>query len=516
TGMAEGRRYLFHPLERRGVVIGLQAPQLGALMIGVAFALLCLLVIPGGLGALAALTSLGTGAAAALWPVQGRPPVSWFPVVGRWAQRRRGGPRLAHRVPRTVRVGREGPWGLVDAGPAVGATGSGRPCRGGPARTTTPRGISLVEAPALPGDAPMGVVRDVHSGTWAAVLALRGRSLALLEPSDKERRLGAWGAILAGLARSGSPVQRVQWIETSAAGDAGELARYLDEAGVAAVDRHLEAARRSYEELIARSGPASQEHHVLLVLAVRPRHGRGAGDGKAERAAFDVLRRETRLLQGQLRNAELGASTPLTPEGLAMVLRTGVDAVGPQRPPGGIAAGAARAAAGVVAWPMATDEAWSAFRADGLWHATYWIAEWPRIEVAPDFMAPLLLCPGRRRVSLLMGPVPAERATRQIESARTADAADEELRRRAGFLSTARRQRQAEGVLKREAELADGHAEFRFSGYVTVSAATREDLESSCSQVEQAAQQAHLELRRLWGQQAEAFTWTQPLGRGLR
>jgi hypothetical protein len=34
--------------------------------------------------------------------------------------------------------------------------------------------------------------------------------------------------------------------------------------------------------------------------------------------------------------------------------------------------------------------------------------------------------------------------------------------------------------------------------------------------MEQAARAAHLELRRLYGRQAEAFTWTLPLGRGLR
>ena len=56
--------------------------------------------------------------------------------------------------------------------------------------------------------------------------------------------------------------------------------------------------------------------------------------------------------------------------------------------------------------------------------------------------------------------------------------------------------REAEGVCRREAELADGHAEYRFSGYVTVTAADREGLEAACVETEQAAQRAHLELRR--------------------
>ena len=89
------------------------------------------------------------------------------------------------------------------------------------------------------------------------------------------------------------------------------------------------------------------------------------------------------------------------------------------------------------------------------------------------------------------------------------------MRRRAGFVASVRRQREATGVMHRRAELADGHAEYRFSGYVTVSAADRAELDQRGAEIEQAAQQSHLELRRLYGRQEEAYGWTLPLGRGL-
>jgi hypothetical protein len=114
-----------------------------------------------------------------------------------------------------------------------------------------------------------------------------------------------------------------------------------------------------------------------------------------------------------------------------------------------------------------------------------------------------------------MSPVPAERAVREARSARTADLADSEIRSRAGFLSSARRDQESAGALQREHELVEGHNEYRFSGYVTVSAANRSELAAACAEAEHSAQAAHLELRRLFGRQAEAFTWTQPLGRGL-
>jgi hypothetical protein len=159
---------------------------------------------------------------------------------------------------------------------------------------------------------------------------------------------------------------------------------------------------------------------------------------------------------------------------------------------------------------------WGRVQTDATWHATYWIAEWPRTDVAADFLGPLLLVSDMRRsVSVVMEPVGPLRAARKIEQARTADIADSELRRRGGFLATARRRREEEVLVEREGELADGHASFRFSGYVTVTAPDPDELELACGRMEQMAGQAGLELRRCYGDQALAFTCTLPFGRGL-
>jgi hypothetical protein len=115
-----------------------------------------------------------------------------------------------------------------------------------------------------------------------------------------------------------------------------------------------------------------------------------------------------------------------------------------------------------------------------------------------------------------MEPVSPLRAHREVEQAVLKGAADDELRSRAGFASTARRRRAQETASRREQELADGHADYRLAGYLTVTAGSLEELEASCGEVEQAAQQCSLELRRLDGQQDVAFTWTLPLARGLR
>jgi hypothetical protein len=166
-------------------------------------------------------------------------------------------------------------------------------------------------------------------------------------------------------------------------------------------------------------------------------------------------------------------------------------------------------------WPMAMEERWASVRVDGMVHATYWVAEWPRIDVRSDFLAPVVLTSARAAFSVVMEPLGPERAIRKVEASRTADLADSELRRRGGFVSTARHARESEVLARREAELAEGHASFRYSGFVTVSAATDEELASACDTVQHAAGQSRLALRRLYGDQASAYTCTLPLCRGL-
>lgn len=121
-----------------------------------------------------------------------------------------------------------------------------------------------------------------------------------------------------------------------------------------------------------------------------------------------------------------------------------------------------------------------------------------------------------RSVAVTFEPLPAERSTREVEAAITRDRADRELRARFGQSETARQRQACEATARREAELAAGHGEVRLSGFVTVSGRDDEDLRRACAEVLDHAARARLELHRLYGQQADAFTFTLPLCRGLR
>ncbi len=145
----------------------------------------------------------------------------------------------------------------------------------------------------------------------------------------------------------------------------------------------------------------------------------------------------------------------------------------------------------------------------------YWIAEWPRTGVGSGFLLPLMLEGGlRRTIAVTMAPVAPLRAARRAEHDRTSGAADAELRRRHGFAVTARARHEHEATTRRETELAEGHAAFRFTGYLAVTADDEEALAVACGRLEQSALQAQLELHRMYGAQEEGYTCTLPTGRG--
>ncbi len=488
---------------------GWRGGQISAVAIALVVGVGVLRASPSPVGVVAALAALAVGIAVATWPISGRTAEEWAPDA------------LRHAVALGRRSrDRASPFAGMDL-VGVDPSGEGR----GPRRLdaeSTPR-----TDPAGGGAARVGVLSDRSRRTFTAVLRASASGFVLLGEDDKARRVDAWAGVLASLARDGSAVHRVQWVErvvpveeepsSLRSGALGEGAGY-------------DTARGSYDALVAAEVHASLRHEVLLAVSIHA--GRAARAVKAagggDRGACTVLLRDVAALRRRLTDASVDVGAVLAPGALARVMRGAFDAreasshhsiprhrIGaptPARDP----ALRGWSQEDPWPWPMGVSAEWSRLRADGTWHATYWVAEWPRIDSRPDFLGPLLLpSEVRRSMSVVMEPLGPIAASRKVEQARTADIADAELRRRGGFLATARRRREEEILVRREVELADGHAHYRFSGYITVSAADPGELEEDCGRVEQAAGQAGLELRRCYGDQANAFLCTLPLGRGL-
>lgn len=513
-------RYRFGPLEQRGLIAGWRGGQIGAVASGLVIAVLALRSQPSIAGVVVALVLAAAGVAVACWPIAGRTAEQWLPLVVRWVaavargqrQQMSPAPGLGHVA--TVSNGSDG-----DAHPTMAPVGEDTRQLAGKYGV-----FAGVRVEPAAGDADrtgpaVGLIVDVRARTVTAVLAVRGHSFALLSGVDQDARISSWSRILASMAREGSDVHRVQWIESCLPDDADGVRSYHRAHATLGADS---AAGRSYDALLDEAPPVTRRHRVLVAVSVHTGHSarsiRASGGDPSV-----VLLREVSSLHGMLDGADISVDGVLSTGALASIIRqssvTG-SAIGLPDPSYRSAATGYRrlereTSSSRWPWPMAIEPSWDAVRIDGTWHATYWIAEWPRIEVTPDFLGPLLFSPLRRSIAVTMEPVSPTRAARQVAQARTADIADGELRRRSGFLVTARQTLENQGVELRDAELADGHAQYRFTGYVTVTADSRDELRDGCAAIEQSAGQARMELRLLYGEQDVAFACTLPLGRGL-
>jgi hypothetical protein len=461
----------FSRLPKRGRLLGLSGPRLACLAVAAA-ALVAGLYGGGGTGVAWTAPVWGAGGCLALAGVGGRKLIEWAPIVIRWASREWGGQTVYQR-----RVSKPRPAGTL----------------------------------ALPGDAASlrqhqdpatgaVMVHDPRRQTLTAVAEVSHPSFALLDPLDQERRVQAWGRVLASCCRSGR-IARVQVLE-----------RVLPDSGTGLADWWREHGRDDgswtawvYRELIDRAGPASERHQttisVALDLKTAAKAVKGAGGGI--KGAARVLGQELATLTTALRAADLHVSKWLGPADLAFALRTAYDPDAARRLEADPNLGRDPALAG----PVAVRESWASLRTDTAFHAVLWISEWPRSQVFPGFLAPLLLSSGiRRSFSLLVEPMRADQAARDLRKKKTEHLADQTQRARVGQIEDAAQQAEYQDVLTQEADLASGHGVCRYTGLIAVSAPTDTELQAALAAVEQAAVQASCETRILAGQQAQALT----------
>jgi len=501
----EYRRYRFGPLERQGLIGSLRPVQVVVIAVSLTLGVVVMRTLSSGTGVVVALAFALVAAGLCFWPVSGRSVEAWLPIVARRATARA--------------LGRHIRWSPAPlAGMRLAADGRPEPVASLP---EVGHDLELLAAP-FQGES-VGVLKDRGARSYTAVLAVRVTSFGLLDRTEQETRQAGWGSVLAGLARQGSPVSRIQWVERTVPAHGDEIGRYLGEAWARDTVPLDSLAMRSYLELTSSAPAVTRDHELFVSLQIDARRGwkqikRAGGKHGLDAGACAVLLREVEALAEHLTAADLRVVGALRPGMVATAIRVAFD---PWSRPGLAQLAAADPDRDGIdeaaAWPLGTAESWDAYRTDGAVHSTYWIASWPRVDVGAAFLSPLLLHTQMvRAIAVTIEPISPLKAIREVEAARTSDVADRELRGRMGFIETARRKRQTEAVARREEELSDGHAAVRFAGYVTVSARTPDELEHDCPEIEHAAQMSRLELLRLYGQQAEAFTYTLPLCRGLR
>jgi hypothetical protein len=163
------------------------------------------------------------------------------------------------------------------------------------------------------------MVHDPHAQTLTVLRQITHPSFVLPDPGEQERRVQAWGRVLATGCRSGR-IARIQILERTIPDSGSGLAQWWATQGV---DDGSWVAT-TYKELINRAGPAGERHVSTLSLSLdmkaAARQIRTAGRGL--RGAAAVLKQEMTTLTTALWAADLDASGWYTPGQLAIVLRT--------------------------------------------------------------------------------------------------------------------------------------------------------------------------------------------------
>jgi hypothetical protein len=464
---------------------GLAWRQLPVVVAAIAAATAALIRLPSRYGVIAAAAVLAVGLAVAFLPVAGHRLDIWVPLWIGWI-----GQRFARVYPwRSSTPARGHLAGYVVADPPPEMAG-----------------VELLVV-AMADGRRIGVAADPAAGVYSAVLPVASDGLLLASDAARHQRFAAWGGVLAAVARDRSPVHRLQWMTRTVPDDGAATHDWF-----AARDTGGPASR-SYRQLL--SAAAADGHRLdhavsVSVSASRAAAVRGGRDARRD-LLIDVLLGEIDLVVARLAAAGFSIDGAADPTRLVGLIRSGFDPFTP------VSSVAVDDTAVAVAWPLATDASTRWYRADGAWHATYWVAQWPRTPVAGDFLAPLMLSgPAVRSISIIAEPIATTRAHRHVQRDLVSAATNDALRARAGFRMTAQRAQRNSAVARREHELAAGHEEYRVVGLLTVSGRTSDELEVACGQVEQLAQQAHLVIRRLWGRQPAAFAAAQPLALGLR
>jgi hypothetical protein len=362
----------------------------------------------------------------------------------------------------------------------------------------------------------LGTVEDAQGHVVSATLRVAGSGFALAEPKEQDRIVAMWGNALAGACREQTPLVAIRVTEWTGPGRGREYERFADDHTSADADRDALAA---YRQLLRTAAP-STTHDVLVTVAIDVRRMRGRHNGADRRVeATSVLTDELRRLATRLDAAGAITAVPLSASELGQVLRSRCDPTARGR----IATRQQSLAelAGLVrpldAAPLATALEWDHVRIDGSLHRSYWISEWPRLDVAANWLEPLLLHPGgSRTITVHYEPVPPSRSRRAIDRDATRLATDEEQRVRTGFRVGARHHRSQRAVDEREAELVAGFAEFEYLGILMITASTLDELDASSLDYEQAAAQAGVELRPLHGRQDHAAACSLPGACGIR
>lgn len=366
---------------------------------------------------------------------------------------------------------------------------------------------------------------DSHGKEAAAVLRCSTRSFALLDADDKAWAVQAWSRVQAGLAQRPG-VSRIAIQDYTVPYPSSALWDfYRDNAIGAEPDSTATWGQSAYEDLLGAAG-ATMSHELLVsfVLDTKRTRRRIKESGGGLVGLEHVLRLEVDAIKTSLGTHNVKVEEWIGEPELIGIIRAAFDpAAPPTAKPKARAAPLDRASNRDQEYlqgpgPMGVEERWTYLQTDSGFHQTFWVAEWPRQKVFPGFLHPLIYVGEfRHTFTEVIRTVPTAEALRDIRSAQEAHETRRRINARFDRPLTREQKAEEEEVSQREEEIVAGHGDVRPAAYITITAASLEDLARHRQELESAAAGAFVELRLLYGQQWAGFVaGALPLGRGLR
>jgi hypothetical protein len=526
-------RVRFGREEKRGVILGLELHQL--MVFGILMAIGILVVIGFGfpLGAILGGGLVVLAGVIALPRVQGRSLLQW---LGLWRSTKSR--QLAGHGKYLRTVAEETPVvppAHSDNEPARDAEyrstvhpKSGRTIPGKPERFGLPGALAELLGYELPTGAAF--IYDPVNQHGIIAGNVRSMNAFTLQSEDEQiNRIDAFSAALTALSNQ-EGVEYIQLSDQTSVVSGQKIRDYYSARVAAAAPgqasgqqvphlagEHLNAvASKAYEDLIgAGKGIHAHEGWVVIVLSKkkleRTIKANGGGLGGFMDAAMTTM-----VSVGALLSATgAGVQEWMSLRQLSDVIRRATDPAAALElaDRGGDAAGVAPHSAG----PMAMIPHWRHLVTDTGYHRTWWISEWPRKRAKIGFLNEVLFAGDfRHTVTLIAKPYSAGKAMKEVTKGMADWEAGISIQQKLERPVARAQMLEGRDLAYREVQLTDGFGALKLGGYITVTADTEHELEIHAATLQNAAAVAQVELRVMYGQQAEAFVAsTMPLGRGL-
>lgn len=336
----------------------------------------------------------------------------------------------------------------------------------------------------------IGVVEE-GEGFSNIVLLVHASCIQFLDAESRDGRVDGFAALLGALGREGTTIDRVSWTIWCAEADPSEYRRAYRLEGAGG----NEIPWATYGDVLEEVQAGAVDYRIAITIRLRrTTRNETSIDDQLIDAGATVIR--------ALESAGHRRVTFAAERDLVAMLRSGFGVT-------------ERDAQYPIELTLYGIEHWSFVEFEDNQICSWWIAEWPRHEVSAELLGQFLLGEGPRCVSITTELVPLSIALRRAQNAKTTGAADDELRRRGGFLNDRRRERESDHLARRESELVDGFVSIRMIGFVSVRGNVQSERELLTNQTELAASQAGIVLQRLNGDHGRGYIATLPLGTGL-